>query len=103
MYPVPTPAQQTTNGKKEKWSKLTYDQRMGILVQTIQVLKNVVMGYEKTINDLRRHKHNQDGRPYTTNEIDAGYYGPREVMEGPSSGLQHLPIDSFDFEELKII
>jgi hypothetical protein len=102
MYPVPTPAQQTTNGKKEKWSKLTYDQRMGVLVQTIQILRNVVVGYEKTINDLRRHKHNEEGRPYITKEIDGGY-GPQEVTEGPGSRITHLPIDNFDFEELKII
>lgn len=87
---------------KEKWSKLTYDQRMGILVQTIQILKNMVDGHEKTMEDLRRHKHNeQNGTPYVTNDVSGGFYA-QESPRGPSP-IQHLPIDDFDFEELKII
>ena len=87
---------------KEKWSKLTYDQRMGVLVQTLQILKRTIIGYEKTINDLRRHAHDpKTGRPYTTNEIDGGYYGQESARL--SNPMERLPIDDFDFEELKII
>ena len=88
---------------KTKWSKLTYDQRMEILVHTLQVLKRAICGYEKTINDLRRHQHDpKNGQPYTTKEIDGGYYGQDVPTRGPLP-IEHLPIDNYDFDELKII
>lgn len=100
----PVALNQATDGsiKKEKWSKLTYDRRMEVLVQTILILKHTLRGYEKVINDLRRHTHDpKNGRPYTTNEIEGNYSG----METPraSSPIEHLPIDNYDFDELKII